>query len=34
MRVMIGAMWFQGSLWKLPLPVSGGFEGWTKAIGE
>ena len=26
MRVMIGAMWFQGSLWKLPLPVSGGFE--------
>lgn len=33
MRVMIGAMWFQGSLWKLPLPVSGGFEGWTKAIG-
>jgi hypothetical protein len=25
MRVMIGAMWFQGSIWKLPLPVSGGF---------
>ena len=34
MRVMIGAMWFQGSLWKLPLPVSGGFEGWTKALGD
>ena len=34
MRVMIGAMWFQGSLWKLPLPVSGGFAGWTKALGE
>jgi hypothetical protein len=34
MRVMIGAMWFQGSLWKLPLPVSGGFEGWTKALAE
>jgi hypothetical protein len=34
MRVMIGAMWFQGSLWKLPLPVSGGFTGWTKALGE
>ena len=33
MRLMIGAMWFQGSLWKLPLPVSGGFEGWTKALG-
>jgi hypothetical protein len=34
MRVMIGAMWFQGSLWKLPLPVSGGFEGWTKSLAE
>ena len=34
MRVMIGAMWFQGSLWKLPLPVSGGFAGWTGALGE
>jgi len=34
MRVMIGTMWFQGSLWKLPLPVSGGFAGWTKALGE
>jgi hypothetical protein len=34
MRVMIGAMWFQGSLWKLPLPVSGGFAGWTAALGE
>src|SRR5215468_12072243 len=22
MRVMIGCMWFQGSFWKLPLPVS------------
>lgn len=32
MRVMIGAMWYQGSLWKLPLPVSGGFEGWTHAL--
>jgi hypothetical protein len=34
MRVMIGIMWFQGSLWKLPLPVSGGFDGWTRALGE
>jgi len=34
MRVMIGVMWFQGSLWKLPLPVSGGFEGGTRAIGQ
>jgi hypothetical protein len=32
MRVMIGAMWYQGSLWKLPLPVSGGFKFWTESI--
>ena len=24
-RLLIGAQWFQGCLWKLPLPVSGGF---------
>ena len=34
MRVAIGTMWFQGSLWKLPLPVSGGFASWTKALGD
>jgi len=34
MRVMIGAMWFQGSLWKLPLPVSGGLAGWTGSLAE
>ena len=34
MRVMIGAMWYQGSLWKLPLPVSGGFAGWTGSLAE
>jgi hypothetical protein len=34
MRVMIGAMWYQGSLWKLPLPVSGGFKGWTQALSD
>lgn len=32
MRLMIGAMWFQGSLWKLPLPVSGGFKFWTEQL--
>jgi len=32
MRAMIGAMWYQGSLWKLPLPVSGGFKFWTESI--
>ena len=30
MRVMIGCMWFQGSLWKLPLPISGGFQYWLE----
>jgi hypothetical protein len=34
MRVMIGIMWFQGSLWKLPLPVAGGFAGWTSSLAE
>ena len=24
MRVMIGTMWYQGSIWKLPPPVVGG----------
>jgi hypothetical protein len=30
-RVLIGCQWFQGCLWKLPLPVSGTFEYW---VGE
>jgi hypothetical protein len=34
MRVMIGAMWYQGSIWKLPLPVSGGFGAAIAPIGE
>jgi uncharacterized membrane protein YphA (DoxX/SURF4 family) len=34
MRFMIGAMWFQGSLWKLPLPVAGGFAGWTQSLAD
>jgi uncharacterized membrane protein YphA (DoxX/SURF4 family) len=32
MRAMIGGMWFQGSLWKLPLPVAGGFQHWTQEL--
>lgn len=32
MRLMIGAMWYQGSLWKLPFPVSGGFKFWTEQL--
>jgi hypothetical protein len=31
---LVHARWFQGSLWKLPLPVSGGFAGWTGALAE
>ncbi|MBX9701774.1 MAG: hypothetical protein K2X74_20230 [Acetobacteraceae bacterium] len=33
-RVSLGGMWFQGALWKLPLPFSGPFLDWTKNIGE
>jgi uncharacterized membrane protein YphA (DoxX/SURF4 family) len=28
-RVLIGCLWFQGMLWKLPLPVSDGLQYWT-----
>jgi uncharacterized membrane protein YphA (DoxX/SURF4 family) len=33
-RVLVGSMWFQGCLWKLPLPVAGGFEYWTGQMGD
>jgi hypothetical protein len=29
-RMLIGCMWFQGMLWKLPLPVSDGLQYWTE----
>jgi len=29
-RVLIGCMWFEGMLWKLPLPVGGGLQYWTE----
>ena len=29
-RVLIGCMWFEAMLWKLPLPVSGGVKFWTE----
>ncbi len=32
MRLLIGIMWFQGSLWKLPLPVSGALQYWTEQM--
>jgi hypothetical protein len=34
MRTFIGYMWFQGSLWKLPLPISGGFKYWTEEMSN
>jgi uncharacterized membrane protein YphA (DoxX/SURF4 family) len=33
-RVLIGGMWFQGMLWKLPLPVSGGLKYWTEQMAN
>jgi len=33
-RVLIGCMWFQGCLWKLPLPISEGFKYWTGQMAE
>jgi hypothetical protein len=29
-RMLIGCMWFQGMLWKLPLPFSDGLQYWTE----
>ena len=28
MRMLIAGMWYLGTLWKLPLPVSAGFHYW------
>jgi len=33
-RVLIGCMWFQGCLWKLPLPISDGFRYWTGEMAQ
>lgn len=33
-RVLMGSMWFQGAIWKLPLPVSGGLQYWTEQMAE
>jgi hypothetical protein len=32
MRVLVAGMWYQGTFWKLPLPVSGAFTFWTGAL--
>jgi uncharacterized membrane protein YphA (DoxX/SURF4 family) len=29
-RFLIGCMWFEAMLWKLPLPASGGLQYWTE----
>lgn len=31
MRVLSAGMWYLGTLWKLPLPVSGAFKYWLGA---
>ena len=33
-RVLVGGMWFQGMLWKLPLPVSSGLQYWVEQMTE
>ncbi len=34
MRVAAGEMWFQGTIWKLPLPVAPGFRYWLGQEGK
>jgi hypothetical protein len=31
MRLVSAGMWYLGTLWKLPLPVSGGFKFWLES---
>ena len=33
-RLMVGVMWFEGSVWKLPLPISGGFSYWVDQMAQ
>jgi uncharacterized membrane protein YphA (DoxX/SURF4 family) len=33
-RAITAGMWFQGSIWKLPLPVSDGFTFWTGQLAK
>lgn len=33
-RVLLGCMWFEGMLWKLPLPASEGLQYWTEQMGK
>ena len=34
MRVMTGVMFYQGSIWKLPFPVAGGFAAALRPIAQ
>lgn len=34
MRLMAAGMWYQGTIWKLPLPVSDGFSYWDGALAK
>ncbi len=34
MRMLAAGMWFQGTIWKLPLPVSAGFHFWLAQEGK
>ena len=33
-RLLIGAMWYQGTTWKLPLPYSEAFAHWLSETGQ
>ena len=33
-RVLVGCMWFQGCLWKLPWPIADGFRYWTEQMAQ
>jgi len=34
MRLTAAGMWYQGTLWKLPLPVADGFKYWVGALAK
>jgi hypothetical protein len=34
MRLAAAGLWYQGTLWKLPLPVSDAFVFWTGALAK
>lgn len=34
MRATTAGLWYQGSIWKLPLPVSGAFMNWTEQLAN